>query len=379
MVAILVAVFLLFVRADPLYGEPFSLDVTSPPSEQVDFEHLWNITLHNPNPDTEPVTLRVEASEVKAGAVFSASTQKITLVPGELRLTAQDVKLDSVSCRKGYEAFTGKGHRLPEGDYTYVITPGPNMKQTALFFRIRVLRPVELTWPPNNSVVTDSQAVLAWTPPVASGPIGVYRYVLRVVEVARGQNGTTALKRNRPVFEDRGVWTAACRLPARAGRFVPGRTYAWRVAASDTTRASVDTIRTESKAGSFVYRPGANQADTSTNFTFPHTGRSVTGYASLVVTSGLPDAELCLLEYSLSSDSTPSDWQVIGGFPKAPQGYFVGLWASDSAVIRAGRTFPSPAIVRATVLGRQGRRSEALLPLVINPPPPPTRKGCGCH
>jgi len=377
--ALLVAASLLFVRAAPVYGGPISLDITSPASEQMDFEHLWNMTLHNPNPDTESATLRVEASEVKAGVVFSANTQKIKLAPGELRLTSRDVKLDSVSCRKGYEAFVAKGHRLPEGDYSYVITPGPGLKQTALFFRIRVPKPVELTWPPNNSAVTDSQVVFAWTPPVASGPIGVYRYLLRVAEVARGQNGATALKRNRPVFEDREFWPAACRLPARAGVLVPGRTYAWCVAASDTTNPSVDTTHTESRAGTFVYRPGANPADTGTNFTFPYTGRSVTGNASMVVASGLPDAELCLLEYALGGDSMARDWHPIGVFPKAQQGYFVGLWASDSAVTRAGRTFPSPVVVRATVLDRQGRHSEALLPLVINPPPPPTRKGCGCH
>jgi len=197
-----------------------------------------------------------------------------------------------------------------------------------------------------------------------------------VVEVAPRQTGTTALRRNRPVFEDRRVSTTACRIPAGAGGLVTGRTYAWRVGVSDTG-AAVDSAHTQSQASSFVYKPGANQAETHTSFTFPKAGRSVTGYASLVVTSDVPDAELCMLEYSLGSDSARGEWQAVGAFPKA-QGSFVGMWASDSAVIRAGMTFPSPCVVRATVLGRQGQSGEALLPLVINPPPPPTRRGCGC-
>lgn len=374
----LAAAALLLAGAGPLYGEPISFAVADPPLEQVNFKHLWNITLHNPAPDTSSVSFRVEAREVAAGVVFSASTQSIALAPGERRLAAQDIKLSDVWCKKGYEAFVGPDSLLPEGDYVYTVTLDPRMPQAALFFRVRIPASVELTWPPNDAVVRDSRPVLVWKPPDVSGPLGSYRYAVRLVEVRRGQTPTTALGRNRPVFEDRRVTTAACRVPPPVG-LVPGRTYAWRVGLSDTAGMSFDSAHTRSQASSFVYKPGADQPDTSTSFTFPQPGRSVTGNASLVVTSNVPDAELCVLEYSLGRDSVHADWHMIGHFPKG-QASFVGMWASDSAVIRAGKTFPSPCVLRATVLGRQGQRGEAaLLPLVINPPPPPTRRGCGCH
>jgi hypothetical protein len=197
------------------------------------------------------------------------------------------------------------------------------------------------------------------------------------VELGRGQAGLAALRRNQPVFEESRVSTTAYRIPVRTA-FAAGRTYAWRVTATDTAGSPVDTVRTQSQAGSFVYKPAAVEEDTSTSFAFLTAGSSVAGSAWFTVNSDAPGAEFCVLEYVLGSDSTSQDWHVIGSFTRA-QRSFVGTWSSDSAVLRAGKTFPMPAIVRATVLGRKGQRSPSvLLPLVINPPPPPTRKGCGC-
>jgi hypothetical protein len=374
----LAATVLLLAGAGPLLGAPISFKSVPPQPGQENFKHLWSITLHNPTPKTSSVSFRVEARDAKAGPVFSASTQPIAVAPGDLQLAAGDIQLTDLSCKKGYEAFTAPGKVLPEGDYTYVITLVPGMTQNAFFLRVRIPKPVELVWPSSGGVVDDTQPVFVWKPPVVSGPLVECNYALRIVEVRRGQNGATAASRNQPVFEGQRLLAPACRVPARTP-FVVGRTYAWRVVVTDTAGSPVDTALTQSKAGTFVFKPGANRAETHTSFTFPGAGRSVTGYASLAVASDVPDAELCVMEYSLGSDSTSQDWHVIGSFPPA-QGSFVGMWGSDSAVIRAGKTFPSPCLVRATVLGRKGKHGEtAPLPLVINPPPPPDRRGCGCN
>ncbi len=375
--AAIAAALLLLAATGCLLGAPVTFDAVAPRPGQENFKYLWDITVHNPDPKTVSVSFEVEARDVAVGSVFSAKTQPLVLAPGDSKLTASDIKLTEVSCKKGYEAFTRPGRVLPYGNYTYIITLDPRMPQAAFFLRVRATKPVGLVWPPNGAVVTDTQPVFVWTPPVVSGPVVAYDYALRVVEVGQGQAGQAALARNRPVFEDRGVSVAACRVPAGASGLVPGRTYAWRVGVLDTAGA-VDTMRTQSQAGMFVYRPGANRAEMHTSFTFPRDGRSVTGNASLVVASDVPDAELCVLEYSLGSDSASQVWHVIGSFPRV-RGTFIGTWASDSAVVRAGRTFPSPCVVRATVLGRKGQRGESvLLRLIINPPPPPTRRGCGC-
>jgi hypothetical protein len=373
-----VAALVLLAAAGRLLGAPVTFDAVAPQPGQESFKHLWNITLHNPMPSTTSVYFQVEAREIKAGSVFTASIPPIALAPGESQLAASDIKLTDVWCKKGYEAFIGPDTVLPEGDYTYVITFFPRLAQNAFFFRVRVPKPVELAWPPNGTAVVDTQPVLVWTPPIVSGPVVACRYALRVVEVERGQTGLAAVRHNRPVFEDGRVTTAAFRIPTQAA-LAAGRTYAWRITVVDTAGSPVDTARTQSQAGTFAYKPSRNQAETHTSFTFPHAGRSVTGYASLVVASDVPDAEYCVMEYALGSDSTSQDWHVIGSFPKS-QGSFVGMWASDSAVISAAKTFPIPCFVRATVLGRNGQFGEsAPLPLVINPPPPPDRRGCGCN
>ncbi len=372
----LTAAVLLLTGAGHLFGAPISAEAVPPQPGQENFRYLWNVTLHNPTPGTSSVSFRVEARDAKVGSVFSASTQPIALAPGERRLTAAEIRLTDVSSKKGYEAFAEPDKVLPEGDYTYLITLVPGMRQNAFFLRVRVPKPVELAWPPNGAVVGDTRPVFVWKPPVASGPVVAYNYALRVVEVGPGQTGATAIGRNRPVFEGGRVSATAYRLPAPSA-LVPGKTHAWRVVVLDTAGLPVDAAHTQSKAGSFVYKPGENQPVTQTGFTFPKAGRSVTGNASLVVTSDVPDAELCVLEYSLGSDSASQDWHVIGSFPQA-RGSFVGMWGSDSAVIRAGKTLPSPCFVRATVLGRKGQRGQTEpLPLVINKPLPPDRRGCG--
>jgi hypothetical protein len=300
------------------------------------------------------------------------------LAPGNSKLTASDIKLTEVSCKKGYEAFTRPDRGLPEGDYIYTITLDPRMPQGAFFLRVRVTKPIGLAWPSNGAVVTDTQPVFVWTPPVVSGAIAAYQYALRVVELGRGQTGLAAVRSNRPVFEESRVSTTAYRTPAGTA-FASGRTYAWRVAVTDTAGSPVDTARTQSQPGTFVYKPAAVERDTSTSFAFLTAGSSVAGTAWLVVNSAVPAAEFCVLEYVLGSDSTSQDWHVIGAFTRG-QRSFVGTWSSDSAVLRAGKTFPTTAVVRATVLGSKGRLGRsASLPLVINPPPPPTRKGCGCE
>jgi len=374
--AVLAAALVLFAGAGRLSGAVVTFDAVAPQSGQESFRHLWNITLHNPMSDTTSVFFRVEARDAKAGVVFSASTPRIVLSPGDRRLAASEVKLTEVWCKKGYEAFSGPAVPLPEGDYSYVITLIPRLAQSAFFFRVRVPRRVELVWPPNGAVVTDSQPVLVWTPPEVSGPILPHRYELRVAELGPGQAALTAVRRSRPVFRESQVATTAFRVPSGT-TFVPGRTYAWLVTATDTAGSPVDTVRTQSRAGTFVFRPTPSEAGTQTRFTFPGAGRAATGYTSLVVTSDVPDAELCVFEYSLASDSAVQEWHVIGHFPEA-RGSFVGMWASDSAVIRAGRTFPSPCLLRGTVLGRKAQRGQTEpLALVINQPPPPDRRGCG--
>jgi hypothetical protein len=371
------AAFLLLAATGRLLGAPVTFDAVAPQPGQENFEYLWDITVHNPDPKIVSASFKVEARDLAAGSLFSARTQPLVFAPGDSKLTASDISLTEVSCKKGYEAFTRPGRALPPGNYTYIITLDPRMPQAAFFLRVRAPKPVGLVWPPNGAVVTDTQPFFVWTPPDASGPVAAYQYALRVVELGRGQTGPAAVSHNLPVFEDSRVSTTAYRIPVRTA-LTAGRTYAWRVAATDTAGSPVDTARTQSPAGSFVYKPAAVKEDTSTSFAFLTAGSSVSGNAWLVVNSDAPDAEFCFLEYVLGSDPTSQDWHVIGSFTRADHS-FVGTWSSDSAVLRAGKTFPTPAIVRATVLGSKGRHGRSiLLPLVINSPPPPTRKGCGC-
>jgi len=132
-----------------------------------------------------------------------------------------------------------------------------------------------------------------------------------------------------------------------------------------------------SQVGWFVYRPAASHAAGLSSFEVPGAGQPVFGQTYLRVKSGIPDPELCVMEYSLGTSSARGNWQIIGSFPKM-QGCFVGRWDADSTVKREGQAFGCPLRLRATVLGRQGQHDVTLLETVVTQPPAPSRRGCGC-
>jgi len=376
-IAFAVAALLFVTAAGPLRAQTLSFDIVHPSLGQFGFRNLWNITLRNPTLDAWQVYFHVEASDVKTGPVFAANSQEFRLAPGERTLSAPDVKLSDVWCEKGFEGFTASGKTLPEGDYTYDITLVPEMLKTSLLLRMRAPKPVEPLWPPDKATLADPRPAFVWNAPVVAGFYGSFIYALRVVKQKPGQTADAALQANQPVFDDCRVSTTACRPLATGLGLAPGKTYAWRVQAWDANSVSVDTASTQSRASSFVYRPGSTRPGPQAAFDYPAAGQPVSGSTSISVRSELPDAQLCLLEYALGSDSARGEWQVVGCLART-QDRFMTTWDADLAVRTAGAAYGTPCALRATILGAKGEQSETLLQTIVNEPPARTRRGCGC-
>jgi hypothetical protein len=131
------------------------------------------------------------------------------------------------------------------------------------------------------------------------------------------------------------------------------------------------------KVGTFVYKPDTTLRARRDSIEYPITGQALQGTMSIVVRSDSPPAEMCVLEYSLGSDSAPGPWQMVGPIPQS-QGRFIGTWASDSALLRAQMPYGTPCALKPIILGRDGRNKELLLKTVINEPPKRVSRGCGC-
>jgi len=358
-------------------GQTLSFDVRPPPPVQLKSSHLWNITLQNPTLDTSSVYFHVEAYAVEGRAVFVANTQDFAVAPGEQALSARDIRLTDIWCDTGFGAFAEPDAFLPEGDYTYNLTLVPEMTLRSFILQVHAPARLKLVWPKDGAEIRDSLPLFVWRPPLVPGFRVEYRYSVSVSEVKNGQSCSLALSGDACVAEYCRSSQTAWRYGGMAGRLEPGRTYAWRVQAWDTAGAPVDTSYSPSRAGSFVYRPGASPAESHSSFEVPRAGQSVSGRTFLRVKSGIPDAELCVMEYSLGSDSAPGNWEMVGSFPRT-QDCFVGRWSSDSAVKREKRTFGCPCRLRATVLDRQGQPDESAVETIVNRPPG-RRRGCGCH
>jgi len=149
------------------------------------------------------------------------------------------------------------------------------------------------------------------------------------------------------------------------------------VEACDTGKVSVGTNGPMMKAGYFVYSLDSGQVKRRDTVEYPLPGQSLQGRMSVVVRTDSPSAEMCVLEYSLGSDSTAGPWQMVGLLTRT-QDRFIGTWASDSALTRAQMPYGTPCALRATVLAAKGDHSELTVKTVINEPPKRVTRGCGC-
>jgi large repetitive protein len=151
---------------------------------------------------------------------------------------------------------------LPEGMYQItaeLLAEDPDLMVSSVpgsaMFMVRYVQPPILLSPSDQSVVTQSYPMFAWTPvfaPVDSRPT----YELVIVEVQPGQTPEMAVIANREharlLISDR---TSIAYTPDQLA-MVPGRTYAWRLRAFDSLEriAFVDNGATE--VYTFTFTPG---------------------------------------------------------------------------------------------------------------------------
>jgi TANFOR domain-containing protein len=193
-------------------------------------------------------------------------SRPITLMPGVLyELNSSDLSTlfnadaFTVTGTTVEEIFRGGG--LPEGSYRLCVrvfefsgnrplsAQAPAGCSTP--FIIRTLEPPQLTHPPNGESVPAILQIFRWLPP-ASAP-ATTQYALKIVEVTPPLSADDAINSGRVHFERPMLATTLYAYGPADPPFEVGRTYAWRVTASDPGRSVTFRNNGRSEVFQFTY------------------------------------------------------------------------------------------------------------------------------
>lgn len=124
--------------------------------------------------------------------------------------------------------------KLPEGIVQYCVTisgadgeTSPGVIEDCVFGRKEDIFLINLVDPEDKARLYELNPMLSWVVnyPFTSG----LSYKIRVVEMKKGQNAVNAVKRNNPVYEEKGLMQMSVNYPVYARPLEVGHTYAWTV------------------------------------------------------------------------------------------------------------------------------------------------------
>lgn len=136
----------------------------------------------------------------------------------------------SSSVRELFELFD----KLPEGMFQYCVQVTglggevlQEVVEDCVFGRNEDIFLINLIDPEDKAKLYERNPMLSW---VANYPFASsLSYKIKVVEMKKGQNTVNAIKRNNPVFEEKGLMQMSINYPIYAKPLQVGSTYAWTV------------------------------------------------------------------------------------------------------------------------------------------------------
>lgn len=136
----------------------------------------------------------------------------------------------STSVKELFELFG----RLPEGTLQYCVTLNSADGESTIagvedctFGKQEELFLINLVDPENKAELYELNPMLSW---VANYPFASsLEYKIKVVEMKKDQNTINAIKRNNPVYEEKGLMQMSVNYPIYARPLQVGSTYAWTV------------------------------------------------------------------------------------------------------------------------------------------------------
>lgn len=140
------------------------------------------------------------------------------------------LEYSSTSVRELFELFD----RLPEGTLQYCVTLSSADGESTIagvedctFGKSEEIFLINLIDPEHKAELYELNPMLSW---VANYPFASsLAYKIKVVEMKKDQNAINAIKRNNPVYEEKGLMQMSVNYPIYAKPLQVGSTYAWTV------------------------------------------------------------------------------------------------------------------------------------------------------
>ncbi len=262
------SVFLFFFLFLSLSAQ-INVRIHRPPPSRMEVEKLWWVDLTNPTSTTYQVYLELTITETKAGEVFRANSNTLSLPSGTSRIRPSDIKeITNVRYNAEYRDYIVRTGKIPPGNYQIcirVFQVRTNVLLGSNCYSASVAEPEapRLITPRDGYTIKGRSITFSWTPS-APLPSGVRpSYTLIIVEVLKGQTPMEAIASNRPVFKKENIKGTSFTYTFRTRFFIQNKTFAWQVRAYDQNgfelgknrgRSQVWTFNTEKPSGTSLPR-----------------------------------------------------------------------------------------------------------------------------
>lgn len=163
---------------------------------------------------------------------------KYNIQPGLNLISQSNVspkfKYSSIALKELFEQYK----RLPGGIYEYCVEVIPDSKTSetiqttyneCMYHRSSDVFLINLLDPEDDAKLYEYYPMLSWT---ANFPfLSALTYKISIAEIRNGQNAVTAIKRNNPVYEEKGLMQMSLAYPIYAKPLEKEQYYAWTVSA----------------------------------------------------------------------------------------------------------------------------------------------------
>lgn len=219
-----------------------------PSSGMVQKTDLWNMVLINPGLPIDQLQVQLQLRENNSGrTLLTATTRIFTLPKGAKQLRYNDVLPVRYNQLSG-DIANNNNNFLPVGSFTACYTfydthlkDAVPIGEECISIESGPLTPPQLNLPADNAQIETAYPQFSWIPPAPLTMFKNINYELYLVEIKKGQSAEEAIRKNLPVYSQRGIKNIANNYPSSFAALQKGKMYAWQVIAKDNTTYAAKT------------------------------------------------------------------------------------------------------------------------------------------
>lgn len=235
-----ICIFLLFFAPVPFTGQAqqkMIVNLAQLDGMDISPDNILNFQIQSFMPQPEPATIRGTIRYRNSDMAISYQF-RYTIQPGlnsiSARVATPRFTYSSQALRELFEQY----RKLPEGIYEYCVSIELDLHNgevehelfnECMYHKSADVFLINLVDPEDNARIYEYNPALSWA--VNYPFAAALSYRLRVAEIRKGQNATSAIARNNPVFDERNLAQMSLVYPLYAKPLQKNQPYAWTVSA----------------------------------------------------------------------------------------------------------------------------------------------------